>query len=91
MDAHGLDRETVERLLSGPVVDPPDGPGPLVALLTAVRTAPHPGELPGERAAVQAFHAVRAGPPGPAATNPPGPAVPHPPGAQPPSPSDGPG
>ncbi|MEH0935778.1 hypothetical protein [Micromonospora psammae] len=61
MNAHRIDQETVERLLGGPVVDPQDGPGPLVALLTAVRAAPHPDELRGESDAVQAFRAARAG------------------------------
>ncbi|MFC8616184.1 hypothetical protein ACFT9M_07175 [Micromonospora purpureochromogenes] len=61
MNAHRMDQETVERLLVGPVVDPHDGPEPLVRLLTAVRAAPHPGELRGETAAMHAFRSARAG------------------------------
>ncbi|WP_346535263.1 hypothetical protein [Micromonospora sp. DPT] len=66
MNAHRMDQETVERLLVGPVVDAHDGPEPLVRLLTAVRAAPHPGELRGESAAVHAFRSARAGAPLPA-------------------------
>ncbi|MBQ0897388.1 hypothetical protein KBX37_30720 [Micromonospora sp. U56] len=66
MNAHRMDQETVERLLVGPVVDPHDGPEPLVQLLTAVRAAPHPGELRGESAAMHAFRRARAGAPLPA-------------------------
>ncbi|WP_446213646.1 hypothetical protein [Micromonospora sp. IBSANI012] len=66
MNAHRMDQETVERLLVGPVVDPHDGPEPLVRLLTAVRAAPHPGELRGETAAMHAFRSARAGAPLPA-------------------------
>ncbi|SCF34059.1 hypothetical protein GA0074696_4609 [Micromonospora purpureochromogenes] len=66
MNAHRMDQETVERLLVGPVVDPYDGPEPLVRLLTAVRAAPHPGELRGESAAMHAFRSARAGVPLPA-------------------------
>ncbi|MEH0827672.1 MULTISPECIES: hypothetical protein [unclassified Micromonospora] len=62
MNAHRMDQETVERLLVGPVVDPHDGPEPLVRLLTAVRAAPHPTELRGESAAMQAFRTARAEP-----------------------------
>ncbi|MGK5444912.1 hypothetical protein ACSNN7_24225 [Micromonospora sp. URMC 105] len=61
MNAHRMDQETVERLLGSPVVDPHDGPEPLVRLLTAVRAAPHPTELRGESAAMQAFRTARAG------------------------------
>ncbi|MFI9644258.1 hypothetical protein ACIG87_30115 [Micromonospora sp. NPDC051925] len=56
MKGHRLDQETAERLLSGPVA----GPGPLVALLAAVRAAPHPAELRGEPGAMSAFRAARA-------------------------------
>ncbi|MBM0260351.1 hypothetical protein [Micromonospora sp. 4G55] len=66
MNAHRMDQETVERLLVGPVVDPHDGPEPLVRLLTAVRAAPYPGELRGETAAMHAFRSARAGVPLPA-------------------------
>lgn len=61
MNAHRMDQETVERLLVGPVADPPDGPEALVRLLTAVRAAPRPHELTGERAAMEAFRTARAG------------------------------
>ncbi|WP_406046063.1 hypothetical protein OG799_17210 [Micromonospora sp. NBC_00898] len=61
MNAHRMDLETVERLLVGPVADPPDGPEALVRLLTAVRAAPRPHELTGERAAMEAFRTARAG------------------------------
>ncbi|SCG60562.1 hypothetical protein [Micromonospora halophytica] len=63
MNAHRMDQETVERLLVGSVVDPQDGPASLVRLLAAVRAAPHPAELRGEAAAMQAFHRARAGAP----------------------------
>ncbi|MDH6461726.1 hypothetical protein M2302_001901 [Micromonospora sp. A200] len=66
MNAHRMDQETVERLLVGPVVDAHDGPEPLVRLLTAVRAAPHPGELRGENAAIHAFRSARTGAPLPA-------------------------
>ncbi|MEH1058733.1 hypothetical protein V6U89_26420 [Micromonospora sp. CPCC 206171] len=66
MNAHRMDQETVERLLVGPVVDPHDGPEPLVRLLTAVRAEPRPGELRGESAAMHAFRSARAGAPLPA-------------------------
>jgi hypothetical protein len=56
-----MDQETIERLLVGPVADAPDGPEALVRLLTAVRAAPRPHELTGERAAVQAFRTARSG------------------------------
>ncbi|TDB71450.1 hypothetical protein [Micromonospora sp. KC723] len=79
MNAHRLDLETVERLLDDPVVDPRDGPQPLLRLLAAVRAAPRPAELRGESAAVRAFHGARAGGPAagghagtPASTDPPG-------------------
>ncbi|WP_446219563.1 hypothetical protein [Micromonospora sp. IBHARD004] len=61
MNAHRMDQETVERLLAGPVAYPQDGPEALVRLLTAVRAAPRPHELTGERAAMEAFRAARAG------------------------------
>ncbi|SCG72513.1 hypothetical protein [Micromonospora coxensis] len=63
MNAHRMDQETVERLLVGPAVDPQDGPASLVRLLAAVRAAPHPAELRGEAAAMQAFQRARAGAP----------------------------
>ncbi|MEV4478369.1 hypothetical protein [Micromonospora coxensis] len=68
MNAHRMDQETVERLLVGPVVDPQDGPESLVRLLAAVRAAPHPAELRGEAAAMQAFQRARAGAPLPVRT-----------------------
>ncbi|SCG76733.1 hypothetical protein [Micromonospora inositola] len=61
MNAHRMDQKTVERLLVGPIADPPDGPEALVRLLTAVRAAPRPRELAGERAALEAFRTARAG------------------------------
>ncbi|RZU74510.1 hypothetical protein EV384_2980 [Micromonospora kangleipakensis] len=61
MNAHRMDQETVERLLVGPVADPQNGPEALVRLLTAVRAAPRPHELTGERAAMEAFRTARAG------------------------------
>ncbi|TDC32072.1 hypothetical protein [Micromonospora sp. KC213] len=66
MNAHRLDPHIAERLLGGPVVDPGSGwPQPLVRLLSAVRAAPRPAELRGERAAVRGFRAAfAAGPPG---------------------------
>ncbi|MBM0228295.1 MULTISPECIES: hypothetical protein [Micromonospora] len=68
MNAHRMDQEAVERLLVGPVADPPDGPEALVRLLTAVRAAARPHELAGERVALEAFRTARAGSvPGPAA------------------------
>ncbi|MDO3700082.1 hypothetical protein Q3W71_00115 [Micromonospora sp. C28SCA-DRY-2] len=63
MNAHRMDQETVERLLDGPVVDPQDGPRPLVLLLTAVRAAPRDDELAGEGAAVHAYRRALAGTP----------------------------
>ncbi|PZF82658.1 hypothetical protein, partial [Micromonospora deserti] len=63
MNAHRMDQETAERLLGGPVGDPWDGPRSLVLLLTAVRAAPHAGELAGEAAAVRAYQLARAGTP----------------------------
>ncbi|GHJ09187.1 hypothetical protein TPA0907_35540 [Micromonospora humidisoli] len=60
MTRYRLDQETAERLLSG-VVDGSTGPvRPLATLLTAVRAAVAPAELPGEPAAVSAFRAARA-------------------------------
>lgn len=56
-----MDQETVERLLVGPVADAQGGPEVLVRLLAAVRAAPHPHELTGEGAALQAFRLARAG------------------------------
>ncbi|WBB69926.1 hypothetical protein [Micromonospora sp. WMMD812] len=64
MNAPGMDQETVERMLSGPVVDAGYGPHPLDLLLAAVRAAPLPGELDGEHAAVQAFRRALAEPAG---------------------------
>ncbi|MGR6318348.1 hypothetical protein Q2K19_01065 [Micromonospora soli] len=61
MNAHRMDQETAERLLGGPTVDAQDGPEVLVQLLAAVRAAPHPHELSGEGAALQAFRMARAG------------------------------
>lgn len=61
MNAHRMDQETVERLLVGPVADPPNGPEALVRLLTAVRAAPRPHELTGEAAALRAFRMAQAG------------------------------
>ncbi|MFG2057231.1 hypothetical protein ACGFI9_24750 [Micromonospora sp. NPDC048930] len=61
MNAHRMDQETVERLLVGPVADAQDGPEVLIRLLAAVRAAPHPYELSGESAALQAFRMARAG------------------------------
>ncbi|MGW5672265.1 hypothetical protein ACWEVO_30740, partial [Micromonospora sp. NPDC003776] len=61
MNAHRMDQETVERLLVGPVADAQGGPEVLVRLLAAVRAAPHPHELTGEGAALQAFRLARAG------------------------------
>ncbi len=61
MNAHRMDQETVERLLVGAVADAQDGPEALVRLFAAVRAAPHPHELSGEGAAVQAFRMARAG------------------------------
>ncbi|RNM01188.1 hypothetical protein EFE23_03380 [Micromonospora solifontis] len=58
-----MDQETVERLLIGSVADAPGGPEVLVRLLAAVRAAPHPHELTGEAAALQAFRLARAGSP----------------------------
>ncbi|MGB2572127.1 hypothetical protein ACPFP2_27330 [Micromonospora citrea] len=68
MNAHRMDQETAERLLVGPVVDPQDGPASLVRLLAAVRAAPHPAELRGEAAAMQAFQRACAGAPLPVRT-----------------------
>ncbi|MET8910675.1 hypothetical protein [Micromonospora sp. NPDC004551] len=61
MNGHRMDQETVERLLVGPVTDELDGPQALVRFLAAVRADPHPQELSGEGAAVQAFRRARAG------------------------------
>ncbi|MGN9779218.1 hypothetical protein ACTMS0_26165 [Micromonospora sp. H33] len=63
MNAHRFDSATVERLLDGTAVDPPDGRHPLVPLLSAVRAAPEPGELAGEAAAVRAYHLALLGAP----------------------------
>ncbi|PWU53454.1 hypothetical protein DLJ46_01135 [Micromonospora globispora] len=56
-----MDQETVERLLVGPVADPPNGSEALLRLLTAVRAAPRPHELTGEAAALRAFRMAQAG------------------------------
>ncbi|MCI4065179.1 hypothetical protein MRQ36_22465 [Micromonospora sp. R77] len=63
MNAHRMDSETVERLLVGRDADPQHGPEALVRLLTAVRAAPRPTELVGERAALHAFRMARSGSP----------------------------
>ncbi|WP_353898783.1 hypothetical protein ABUL04_19585 [Micromonospora harpali] len=72
MNAHRMDQETVERLLTssvgGPVASPVagsvgsprGGPEPLVRLLAAVRAAPRPDELRGEGAALHAYRLARA-------------------------------
>lgn len=64
MNAHRprrLDRGTAERLLSGAVVDPQDGPEVLVRLLAATRATPHAGELVDETAAMDAYRAAHLG------------------------------
>lgn len=64
MNAHRprrVDRDTAERLLSGAVVDPQDGPDVLVRLLAATRAPAHPVELAGESAAMDAFRAAHLG------------------------------
>ncbi|MFC0033881.1 hypothetical protein ACFFMM_30590 [Micromonospora chaiyaphumensis] len=71
MNGHRMDQETVERLLVGPVSDPQDGPQALVRFLAAVRADPHPQELSGEGAALQAFRRARAGDAVPVAVSPP--------------------
>ncbi|NES31568.1 hypothetical protein GCE86_03750 [Micromonospora terminaliae] len=73
MTGHRMDQETVERLLVGPVTDAQDGPQALVRFLAAVRADPHPQELTGEGAALQAFRQARAGDPVPVAVLPPRP------------------
>ncbi|MBY8874770.1 hypothetical protein K7640_23355 [Micromonospora sp. PLK6-60] len=61
MNAHRMDQETAERLLAGRPAAPPHGSPALVALLTAVRATPRPGELAGEDAALHAYRMARAG------------------------------
>ncbi|MGK5739489.1 hypothetical protein [Micromonospora sp. URMC 103] len=69
MTAHRMDQDTVERLLDASHAASwdathPDATHPLAPLLLAVRSAPLPGELDGEHAAVQAFRRALADPAG---------------------------
>ena len=56
-----IDRATAERLLSGAVVDPQDGPEALVRLLAATRATARPSEFAGENVALEAFRAANLG------------------------------